>query len=163
MNITPCKPYHAVLDHFALLQAPDGRSAFKLYYLSVVGRPQRETYEWAFSAIQRPAFERRLIDSGLAGVGFITAFPHVTKIFRFSPYSETVLDVQVFNTADLTPRDTTRPDGVPEFGCYAEVLIAGEEYRAWAGAQTVEAYLQARCTLDDFPVAQHTKLAAYYG
>jgi hypothetical protein len=90
------------------------------------------------------------------------AFPHVTKLYRFAPSAETVLDVREFHTDGLRPNDCTRADGFHELACYAEAVLVAAEYHAWARATSVEEYLAFRATEADFPVASHTKLAAYW-
>jgi hypothetical protein len=62
----------------------------------------------------------------------------------------------------MRPRDSLRGDGSREFACYAEAVIAADEYRAWARVATVEEYLAFRCDKTDFPVASNTKLAVYW-
>jgi hypothetical protein len=141
---------------------PDGRSVFKLYYISVIGRERPELYEWRYCPRSPADFERAFASGGYQGVGFVIAFPHVTKIYRFSPSAETILDVGEFNTDGMTPRDCSRDDGSHEFACYAEAVIAAEEYRAWAKATTVDQYLASRTDAADFPVVSHTKLATYW-
>lgn len=162
MQIAACKPYHARLAGKKLLRMPDGRSVFKLYFLSIVGRDQPERYEWQRSPLRPEAFEQKLLSAPLSGVGFIIAFPHVCKVFRFSPQGETTLDVLEFNTPDLSARDSTRGDGSHEFACYAEAVIAADEYLAWAAAASVTAYLESFSAAEDFPVAENQKLARYW-
>lgn len=162
MQVTPCRTYHAQTVGQGLLRMPDGRSAFKLYYVSVIGRDRPELFEWARAAQTREAFEQALLAAAPAGVGFVLAFPHVTKIYRFSPGAETILDVREHQTQGLRPLDCAREEGFHEFACYAEAVIAADEYRAWAAAASVEEYLAARSAAADFPVIRHAKLAAYW-
>ena len=65
-------------------------------------------------------------------MGFVTAFPHITKIFRYAPEVETVVDVRKLDTATLNEVDCNRDDQYHELACYAESLIVADEYRAWA-------------------------------
>jgi hypothetical protein len=95
------------------------------------------------------------------GVGFITAFPHIAKIFRFAPSMETVLHVRAYATPELTPLNLGRDDNFVEFACYAEAAIAADEYAAWARARTVEDYLAYSSPFDEGPVTNPAKLAAY--
>jgi len=162
MHIKPCRSYHSRTARRSLLRMGDGKSAFKAYYLSIVGRDEPAKYEWEYCPLTIEDFQRRLLADGLDGVGFITAFPHITKVFRFAPSMETVLHVRAFTTADLAPLDLAREDGYLEFACYAEAAIAAEEYHAWARAATVEEYLAFYSGFDDGPVANHGKLAGYY-
>jgi hypothetical protein len=140
----------------------DGRSAFKVYYISVIGRDRPDLYEWQHSARTREHFEKTFLAGGYEGIGFAIAFPHVTKIFRFSPGMETIMDVREFHTEGMRPMDCSRADGYHEFACFAEAAIAAEEYLTWARVGTVEEYLAFRSTAADFPVASNTKLAAYW-
>lgn len=162
MNVKTCRPYHAVLDSVETLTMLDGKSAFKIHYVSVVGRDQPERYEWDRSTITKSDFATAYRGLGLNGVGFVTAFPHITKVFRFSPHMETVLDVAVFDTAGLTPRSCDRGDGFLEFACYAEAVIAAEEYHAWAKSETVEDYLKCVTEAKDFPVRSNHKMGGYF-
>ncbi len=162
MQIVTCRPYHAQTVGQGVLRMPDGKSVFKVYYTSVIGRDKPELYEWQHCPHTREHFEKTFLAGGHEGIGFVIAFPHVTRIFRFAPEMETILDVREFDTAGMMDRDCTRADGSHEFACYAEAAIAADEYRAWAKARTVEEYLAFRCAETDFPVASHTKLAAYW-
>lgn len=162
MEIPSCRSYHAVLSGVKLLQMADGKSAFKVYYISIVNRDKPELYEWEKCSLGRDDFEKLFRAGGHEGVGFVTAFPHVTKIFRFGPGMETVMDVGVFDTADMQTRDDGRDDGYHEFACYGEAIIAAEEYHAWARAGSVEEYLRYRCDCADFPVVSNRKLGEYW-
>jgi hypothetical protein len=162
MNIAVCNPYHAVLSGWTLKKMPDQKSLFKLYYLSVIGRDRPEAYEWDHCPISQPEFEQVFTCGGHEGIGFVTAFPQITKIFRFSPQKETILDVQVFRTATMEPLEMGRGDGWGEFACYAEATIAAAEYQAWAKAASVKNYLDFRCRVEDFPVVNPAKLGFYW-
>jgi hypothetical protein len=161
-SIKPCQTYHAQLDRVTLLRLPDGLSAFKVYYLSITGRARPELYEWTACPRTIDEFETAFLASGIEGVGLVTCFPHITKVFRFSPGNETVLDVRELETATLQSIDAARGDGFHEFACLAEALIAAEEYKAWASARSVDEYLAYRCDLADFPVLSNTKLNEYW-
>ncbi|HSB70102.1 MAG TPA: hypothetical protein VLT62_12280 [Candidatus Methylomirabilis sp.] len=162
MQIAACRSYHAQTVGQSLLRMPDGISVFKVYYLSVIGRDRPELFEWQRSPRTQKQFEQEFLAGDYAGIGFVVAFPHVTKIFRFSPAMETILDVREFHTDGMRQMDLARGDGYHEFACYAEAVIAADEYHAWAKAPTVEAYLASRSAADDLPVVSHTKLAAYW-
>jgi hypothetical protein len=140
----------------------DGKSAFKVYYISVIGRHTPELFEWERSPRSVADFERAFLAGGFEGIGFVLAFPHVTKIFRFSPGAETILDVREFHTDGMRPMDCARGEGFHEFACYAEAVIAADEYHAWAKARMVEEYLDTRSVAGDFPVSDNTKLAVYW-
>jgi len=141
---------------------PDGKSAFKVYFVSIVGRDEPARYEWCPCAMTPAQVEKAVRDSGAEGVGFVIAFPHITKFFRFAPSMETVLHVRAFQTQGLTPLDLRRDDNYLEFACYAEAAIAADEYHFWAKAPTVAQYLGTFSSFDDGPIASHAKLAAYY-
>ena len=101
MKIATCRPYHAISSGTNLLRMPDNKSAFKIYYLSIVGRDKPESYEWDRCSLSKDDFENRFVSGEYAGIGFVTSFPHITKIFRFAPHMETVLDVKAFNTSTM--------------------------------------------------------------
>jgi hypothetical protein len=162
MQIAPCRTYHALTAGRSLVRMPDGISAFKVYYISVIGRDTPERFEWQHCRRTFADFEAALLGGGYEGVGFVIAFPHVTKIFRFSPGGETVLDVREFHTDGMRPMDCSRGEGFHEFACYAEAAIAADEYQAWAKAATVQEYLGFRSEAADFPVASNSKLAIHW-
>jgi hypothetical protein len=162
MEIAACRTYHGKTVGQSLLRMPDGRSVFKVYYISNIGRPTPELFEWERCPRSPQEFERAFLAGRYQGVGFVTAFPHVTKIFRFSPGGETILDVRAFHTEGLRPLELARPEEYIEFACYAEAVIAADEYHAWARATSVEEYLASRSAAADFPVRSHTKLAEYW-
>jgi hypothetical protein len=141
---------------------PDGKSVFKVYYISVIGRDKPEQFEWARAPRTQHDFEQAFLAGGYEGIGFVLAFPHVTKIFRFSPSAETLMDVREFHTQGMRPMDCSRGDGFHEFACYAEAAIAADEYDAWARAKSVEEYLPFRSGKADFPVASSAKMANYW-
>ncbi len=141
---------------------PDGRSAFKIYFASIVGRDKPERFEWDQSTLTPVQFEGIFKQFAMPGVGFVTAFPHIAKIFRFGPASETILNVRAFSTPDLSNLALLRDDGFMEFACLAEALIAADEYGAWAKAASVEEYLQSWSAHADMPVSSNTKLAEYW-
>jgi len=145
-----------------MLRMPDGKSVFKAYYISVVGRDNPERFEWARSPRTQHDFEQAFLAGGYEGIGFVLTFPHVTKIFRFSPSAETLMDVREFHTEGMRPMDCSRGDGFHEFACYAEAAIAADEYDAWARAKSVEEYLAFQSGKADFPVASNAKMAIYW-
>ncbi len=163
MRITACRSYHSTTVGTDLVRMPDGVSVFKVYFVSIIGRDDPARYEWAYGPLSTVDFIGRMQAAGLEGVGFITAFPHITKVFRFAPAMETVLHVRAFSTVNLTPLDLARDDQYLEFACYAEAAIAADEYHAWARSATVEEYLGYVSPFTDGPVASHAKLAAYVG
>jgi hypothetical protein len=158
----PANPYDARISGKHLLRCTDGRSAFKVYFIDIVGRAEPARYEWARCPTDRDAFL-----AGLArvaeGVGFVTAFPHVAKLFRFGPHAETVLDVRAYRTADLSEYPLPRGDGTFEFACLAEALIAADESAAWASAADVGEYLARWSPFAAAAVADHGKLGRWWG
>ena len=141
---------------------PDGRSRFKVYFLSVIGREQAHLFDWQSCDDTPDDFTNRLVNSGIQGVGFITAFPHITKIFRYSPQAETVVDVRCLDTRSFGDISSDRGDGYYEFACYAEAVIVSDEYGAWAVAQTVPEYLKTFSPSSDYLIASPGKLSAYW-
>jgi len=162
MHVKPCRPYHARTVRRQLCALPDGKSVFKLYFISIIGRDDPGRCEWEHAAISPEDFERDFIELGMEGVGFVTAFPHIVKVFRFAPSSETVLHVRAFHTTDLKPLDLGRQDSYVEFACYAEAAIAADEYHAWARAGSVAQYLEYASDFVDGPIADAAKMAAYW-
>lgn len=162
MQIKPCQPYQAILAGTLLARGPDNKSAFKIYYISIIGRAEPERYEWPAGKEAKDLFAGLFLKKALEGIGFATAFPHITKIFRFSPAAETVLDVRAFRTSDMAPLDLGRADNYLEFACYAEALLAAAEYRLWARAKTVAEYLSAFSSFDDGKIVSNTKLADHF-
>ena len=67
---------------------------------------------------------------------------------------ETILDVSEFDTDGMTPRDCARDEGSHEFACYAEAVLAADEYRAWAKARPSTSYPCNRSDAADFPVVE---------
>ena len=163
MQIKPCQSYRARGAGRSRLSMSYGKSVFKLYYLDVPGRDDPSRYEWGRCGMKPEEFERLILSQPFEGVGFITAFPHITKVFRFAPSVETVLHVRAFHTQKLQPLDLGREDGYLEFACLAEALIANDEYRACAAAGSVRDYLQFFSDFAYGPVVSHTKLATYWG
>ena len=64
--------------------------------------------------------------------------------------------------SDMKVRDCSQDDGFHEFACFAEAIIAAEEYKAWARAESVEEYLKFRCSSEIFPVHANRKLKDYW-
>lgn len=160
MNIRPTRSYHARDAGRAVCAMPDARSVFKVYYVDIIGRADPARTEWDQCGLARDAFLTDLRASGLEGVGFATAFPHITKVFRFAPSAEIVMHVRAFDTRGLAALDLNREDGFTEFACYAEALIAADEYRFWAETDDIDAYLEQWSAFADAPIANHAKLAA---
>jgi hypothetical protein len=157
----PANPYDARISGTRLLAGSDGRSAFKVYFLDIVGRTNPERYEWDRCATSRDGFLAALRPFA-DGIGFVTAFPHVTKVFRFGPHAETVLDVRGFATADLSEYPLARGDGTFEFACLAEAHVAADEYAFWAAAADVADYLGRWSRFASGRIADLGKLGRYW-
>ncbi len=142
MQIKPARPYDAEVVQHTLWRERGNKSTFKVYFVSILGRQDRARYEWCKFHLSPDQFIARLEATHVAeGVGFITAFPHITKIFRFAPASETVLHVKACETENLSQLNLGRDDKYVEYACYAEAALAAEEYDAWARAQDMAEYL----------------------
>ena len=46
-QVLSCQSYHGITAGQTVLNMPDGRSVFKLYLLSIVGRNEPALYDWA--------------------------------------------------------------------------------------------------------------------
>ncbi len=99
MEVRETRSYDARLAHRCLVRGRDGRSAFKLYRLDLVGRANPERYQWQASGLDPAELQRGL--EPLEGARFATSFPHITKVFRFDPGAETVLIVRAFQNRGL--------------------------------------------------------------
>ena len=162
MQIKPCQSYHAVIADRIMLNGKDKESAFKIYFVSIIGRDEPARYEWPADKASRNQFARSFHEKSFESIGFVTAFPHITKLFRFDPAAETVLNVRAFRTSDLTPVDLKRPGDYIEFACYAEALLAAAEYCLWAKAKNVPEYLSVFSSFDNGKIISNTKLSDYY-
>jgi len=161
--INPCNTYHAVLSDKELLRLGDGKSVFKIYFIDIIGRKESVCSVWAESGMQPKDLPARLTHiEGVEGVGFITAFPHITKVFRFGPEAETVMNVRAWSSRDLAPSSLNRSQNYIEFACLSEAAIAADEYTAWARNPTVEEYLQQWSSFADGLIVRHNKLLEYW-
>ncbi len=161
MKVTSCNSYAARPAGTALWR--EGKSAFKIYYVDIYGRPQPERFEWDRNDLAREAVPRALAAMGLEGIGFVLAFPHIVKVFRYAPSAEILLFVKAFKPGDGSPIDLDRGDGYVEFACLAEAVVAADEYSLWAAAESVAAYLDHWVTWGDLPIVDHGKLGRYWG
>ena len=163
MTVKPCDKYHAVLEDKDVFRGADGKSVFKIYYMSIIGRDDPTKTEWPKCDMSRESFVGGLENlEGLEGVGFITAFPHITKVFRFDPQRESIMNVRSWRTPDMTPLDLARAEGYMEFACLAEGVVAGHEFAFWAEAESVEKYLEKRSSFADGRIVRSDKLLAYW-
>ena len=159
----PCNPYHAVVRDRRLVRQDGTKTAFKVYLIDIVGRAEPARTEWDKSGIDLAAFLGGLGNTqGLDGVGFVTAFPHITKAFRFGPESEIVANVRAWNTPDMSSLDLARSDGYVEFACLAEAALAADEFGFWAAAESVERYLEQWSRYAAGGIMQPGKLRAYW-
>lgn len=161
--IKPCNTYHARSAGTHLLRMQDGKSAFKVYFVDIVGRKQPERFVWRLCGRKQKDFLDTLSQQGIEGVGFIIAFPHITKVFRYGPNPEIVLNVRAYKTETLEPLSLERSEGYMEFACLAEALIGADEYRFWAEATSVEDYFKKWSAFADGPIVDHEKLRRYWG
>ena len=161
--VKACSTYHAVLSGKAMHHGADGRTALKVYFIDIVGRKEPAKTVWEHSGMTMQDFLARLGSTdGVEGVGFVTAFPHITKVFRFGPEAETVMNVRAWNTRGLAPLTLARSQEYVEFACLAEAAIAAEEFAFWAREESVEGYLAHWCAQADWPIGRHDKLLAYW-
>jgi len=158
--IKPCNTYAARPSGTAVYR--EGKHAFKVYYVDIYGREQRGRYEWDLCGRPRESVLEGLRRLEIEGVGFAVSFPHLTKVFRFAPSAETILHVRAYWTKDFEEVDLEREGEYLEFACYAEAVIAADEYRFWAEARSVEEYLERWSEWNDATVVDHAKLARYY-
>lgn len=158
--VEPCQGYAARPAGRA--RYANGPHAYKVYYIDITGRRRPELYEWDRCGRDRESVVAGLKRAGLEGIGFVCAFPHVVKAFRFGPENETVLQVRAFRPDDFTELDLGRSDGFIEYACLAESVIADAEYRLWAAAESVDAYLAAWIDWAPAVVVDETKLRRHF-
>jgi len=161
--IKPCNTYHGKSAGTEMLKMPDGKSAFKVYFVDIVGRKQPERFVWSLCGRSTKDFLAGLTRLGIEGVGFVIAFPHITKVYRYGPNPEIVLNVRAYKTDGLAPLSLERGEGYVEFACLAEAVIGADEYRFWAEARSVEDYLKQWSGFADGPIVDHEKLRQYWG
>ena len=161
--LKPANPYHAVICDRRLFRGADGLTAFKVYFVDIIGRKDPSRTEWDKCGLSRDQFMASLSGvAGLEGVGLMTAFPHITKAFRFGPESEVVLNVRAWNTKGMTPLDLGRSDAYAEFACLAEAMLAADEFALWAKAASVVEYLAQWSSYAGGPVSSRDKLTTYW-
>ena len=161
-EIKEANPYTGRIAGRELLRSADGLSAFKVYFLDITGRSDPRRTEWALCVLNWADFLRNLEALKTEGIGFITAFPHVTKLFRFSPEAEIVMDVRGFRTAGLVDWPLSRLDGYVEFACLAEALIAADEFRLWAECADVPAYLAGWSGFSEARIGDRAKMRRHF-
>jgi len=75
MQIAACKTYHAQSAGTRVLRMPDGKSVFKIYFVSIVGRDKPEDYEWLYSLYTQDEFENAFLLGGPRASGLSSLFP----------------------------------------------------------------------------------------
>ena len=158
----PVKPVSAYTSRpvgVALLRLSD-KSAFKVYFMDIVGREEPEKYEWEASGRDRGAAMEQLKGAGLTGVGFICLFPHIAKAFFFGECGETNLYAQAFRGDPFRPSALDYARGV-EVACAGEMDVAAREFALWRKCATVEAYLSEFVVPEECGFANHGKLREY--
>ena len=158
--IEPCQPYAARPSGRARYE--NGPHVFKVYYIDIPGREHPERYDWDRCGRERESVPAGLKRAGVEGVGFVCAFPHIAKVFRWAPSVETVLHVRAYQPEDFAELDLGRDGGYLEYACLAESMIADGEYQLWAGAPTVDAYLAGWVDWGAVVIASEGKLGRYY-
>ncbi|MGE5531028.1 MAG: hypothetical protein ACM3VW_02780 [Bacteroidota bacterium] len=159
--VKPCNTYAARPSGTSMYR--NGKSAFKIYYVDIYGRSNPERFEWDRCGRARETVLEGLAGAGVDGIGAVAAFPHITKVFRFAPSAETIMHVRGYWTPDFSEVDLSREEGYVEFACYAEAIIAAEEYRFWAEASSVAQYLDQWVRWTDAPVVDCAKMARHFG
>ncbi len=160
MEVKPCNSYAARPAGTAVYRRD--RTVFKVYFVDIYGREHPERFEWPLNDLDQVAVDTALDRLEAKGVGFVIAFPHIAKVFRWSPDAETLLLVRAFKPADAAAVPLDRGEGYVEFACLAEAVIAADEYRFWAEATTVDEYLAHWCQWGDLPVKDNAKLGRYW-
>ncbi|MBM4085781.1 MAG: hypothetical protein FJ272_13415 [Planctomycetes bacterium] len=163
VKVKKCLPYTSKVVGRTLLKVDETKAAFKVYFVDIVGRAERQRYEWALCGATQEDFLARLKARRPEGVGFVTAFPHITKIFQFGPSPETNLYTRSFDTKTFEEKRLDYAEGATEVACAAEALILAQEFRFWLDAESVEAYLAKLADAGDASFRNCAKLAAYYG
>ena len=150
-------PYNSKVVGKTQVAFEDSGSAFKVYFIDIRGRDDRAKYEWEHCGRTQEDFLERLRQLKPEGIGFVTAFPHITKVFQFGPTAETNLYTKAYKTETFEelPLDYS---GATEVGCAAEILIAAAELRFWLDAQTVDDYLAQACEAGDASFRNHRKM-----
>lgn len=162
MIVEACSSYQAEIDDFRLVRKADGKSVFKIYYCSITGRPSPERYEWSRCKISKDQFAADFAANAYEGIGFVTAFPHIAKVFRFAPKAEILEHVCAFKPEDGSVISLVRDDGFYEFACLAEAVLANDEFKFWAEAGSVQEYLLQRSAESCFKIGNHGKLKQYW-
>ena len=151
------KPYTSKVVGKELLLLDETRSAFKVYFVDIVGRDEPAKYEWAHCGRTTDDLMAQLREMAPEGIGFVTAFPHITKIFQFGPNPETNLYTRAYKseTFEEMPLDYS---GATEVACAAEALILAEEFKSWLSSGTVDQYLDSMTDAGDASFANHEKM-----
>jgi hypothetical protein len=149
-------PYKSKVIGTKLVESPKTFS-FKVYFVDLLGREPRNKYEWEHSGLNQGKFLEKLETILPEGVGFVTAFPHITKAFQFGPEPETNLYAQAYHTQSLE-RISLKHGKSTEIACAAEMEIAADEFAFWAQATDVDSYLKQFSGKGTTEIKDHTKL-----
>lgn len=152
-------PYKSRVNMKILLKLSEN-SVFKVYFLDILNRDNREKYEWKYSINSPNKFLDKIKELNPVGIGFIIVFPHIFKIFRFGFETETNLYYKSFNTLTMEEINL-RKDSWIEMSCLGEIAIANEEFNFWAQKATVESYLELFSKSSEEEIKNHTKLNQY--
>ncbi len=162
LKIKKGKPYTSKVVGKELVPFHETRCASKVYFVDIVGRDEPAKYEWAHCGRTQDEFVARLREFKPEGIGFVTAFPHITKVFQFGPNPETNLYTRAYHTETFEemPLDYS---GATEVACAAEALILAEEFKLWLAAKTVDEYLGEFTDAGDAAFANHEKMLQRFG
>jgi len=160
-EIKKCLPYVSRVVGRARYEDEESGTSFKVYFVDIRGREQRERYEWSHCGMSHDDFLEALRGIAPEGIGFVIAFPHITKVFQFGPSPETNLYTRAYDTQGLKERSLDYGMGT-EVACAAEMLIAAEEFGFWLSAESVGDYLQRSTTAGDAEFRNHNKLWSHY-
>lgn len=135
-------------------------AVFKIYFVDILNREQKNKYVWEYAEITKKDLLNGIEKLHPQGIGFIIAFPHVFKIFRFGPSIETNLYSIAYNPKTME-RLTLQEEGWLELGCLAEIEISFDEFTFWATSPNVEDYLLNFSSKGNGSILDHSKLFNY--
>ncbi len=162
MKFASCSSYCAVVEDCQVVRHNDGQSVFKVYFCSINGREQSERYEWPKCPLSQSSFLNQLKNSKYQGVGFVTAFPHIGKIFLYPPQNEILQYVEAFKPESFAIAPLQRDNDFLEFACLAEAVIAAREFVFWSESESVEEYLSQIGEFPPLPIRRKDKLRQYW-
>ncbi|NLF92844.1 MAG: hypothetical protein GX564_03065 [Oligosphaeraceae bacterium] len=162
MKISPCNSYHALVEDCQILRKDDAQSVFKVYFCSITGRATPERFEWAHCQQSKQDFLDNLQKSNFEGIGFVTAFPHIAKIFLYAPQNEILQYVSAFKPTSGECAPLQRENNFLEFACLAEAVIAAQEFNFWAESDSVAEYLSRIGQFAPLSIVRNDKLQQYW-